>query len=331
MPSVVKPPPLEPGNAARIVAPASPVEENALRRGCAELERLGYQTKWDPRVLARQAYFAGSVEERLAKLLFALDENGSHAIICARGGYGSGYLLERLEPRRLKLPKVFVGFSDVTLLQLFFWRKKHWVSFYGPMVAAGLDKGANAPGGYDLESFQQALTQASHGWKLDLRGETLCFGRAEGTITGGCLTLVEATLGTPWEIQTAGSILLLEDCSMKPYQVDRTLVHLRQAGKFKGVRALVLGEFPECEPPVAGGPTVRNVFERIVEPFKIPVVWGAPIGHTPRAMLTVPLGVKARLVAQGSGRLEILEPACRLAEPRSATDSATQRKTSHRS
>ncbi|MGB7764157.1 MAG: LD-carboxypeptidase [Candidatus Acidiferrales bacterium] len=326
MPTVVKPPPLEPGNAVRIIAPASPVEEDALRRGCAELERLGYGTKWDPRVLARQGYFAGSAEERLAKLLLALDENGSQAVFCARGGYGSGYLLERLEPRRLKSPKALVGFSDITLLQLFLWRKKHWVTFYGPMVGAGLDKGADVPGGYDSESFQQALTQASHGGKLDLRGETLFFGHAEGTIVGGCLTLVEATLGTPWEIQTSGAILLLEDCAMKPYQVDRALIHLRQAGKFKGVRTMVLGEFPECEPP-AGGPTVRNVFERILEPLKIPVVWGAPVGHTPRAMLTVPLGVKARLVAQGSGRLEILEAACQLPE----SHFASPRKKSRRS
>lgn len=326
MPTVLKPPPLEPGNTVRIVAPSSPVEEDALRRGCAELERLGYEAKWDPRVLARQGYFAGSAEERLAKLTLALDENASQAVFCARGGYGSAYLLDRLEPRQMKSPKALVGFSDVTLLQLFLWSKKRWVSFYGPMVGAGLDKGANVPGGYDSESFQQALTQASHGWRLDLRGETLCFGHAEGTILGGCLTLVEATLGTPWEISTSGAILLLEDCGMKPYQVDRALIHLRQAGKFKGVRAIVLGEFPECEPP-AGGPSVRNVFERILEPLKIPAVWGAPVGHTPRAMLTVPLGVKARLVAQGSCRLEILEPACQLRE----AHPATQRKTSRRS
>lgn len=330
MPSSVKPPPLDPGDSVRIVAPASPIEEEALRRGCAELGRIGYRPQWDPRVLARQAYFAGSAEERVAKLLLAFEESGSRAVFCARGGYGSGYLLDRLEPRRLRSPKALVGFSDITLLQLFLWRKKRWVSFYGPMVGAGFDKGADAAGGYDLESFQQALTQASHGWKLDLRGETLFFGHAEGTIVGGCLTLVEATLGTPWEIQTSGSILLLEDCSMKPYQVDRALIHLRQAGKFKGVRAMVLGEFPECDPP-PGSPTVRNVFERLIEPLKIPVVWGAPVGHTPRAMLTVPIGVKGRLVAQGSGRLEICESACCLAGSESVSHSARQRKQSRRS
>lgn len=325
MTAAVKPPPLESGDAVRIIAPSSPVEEDALRRGCAEIKRLGYEVKWDPRVLARHAYFAGSTEERLAKLLFALDDNASQAVFCARGGYGSAYLLDRLEPRRMKLPKVLVGFSDVTQLQLYLWRKKRWVTFYGPMVGAGFEKGASVPGGYDLESFQQAVSQVSRGWKLDLRGETLFFGHAEGTTLGGCLTLVEDTLGTPWEIQTSGAILLLEDCSMKPYQVDRSLIHLRQAGKFKGVRAMVLGEFPECD-PVAGGPTVREVFDRILAPLKIPVVWGAPVGHTPRAMLTIPLGVKARLTAQGSGRLEILEPACQLRASQPSGHSASQRK-----
>lgn len=309
MPRAIKPPALEPGNPVRVVAPASPVDEAALRRGCAELERLGYEPRWAPRVLARQGYFAGSAEERLAKLTLAFEENSSQAVFCARGGYGSGYLLDRIEPRRLKQPKALLGYSDITLLQLFLWRKKHWVSFYGPMLASGFDKGADVAGGYDLASFQQALTQTSHGWTLDLHGETLFFGPAEGTVLGGCLTLVAATLGTPWEVQTSGTILLLEDVAMKPYQVDRALIHLQQAGKFKGVRGILLGEFPECQAS-EGSATVREVCERILKPLKIPVVWGAPVGHTPRAMLTIPLGVKARLVAQGTGHLEILEPAC---------------------
>src|SRR5487761_680793 len=100
MPPVVKPPPLERGNTVRIVAPASPVEEGALRKGCDELVRLGYEARWDPRVLARQGYFAGGAEERLAKLTLALEESASRAVICARGGYGSGYLIERMETRR---------------------------------------------------------------------------------------------------------------------------------------------------------------------------------------------------------------------------------------
>jgi muramoyltetrapeptide carboxypeptidase len=121
--------------------------------------------------------------------------------------------------------------------------------------------------------------------------------------------LLEATLGTPWELDTRGSILVLEDRGMKPFQVDRILTHLRQAGKFTAVRAIVLGEFPDSAPTVAGSPSVRDVARRILGALKIPVVWGARVGHTPRPMLTLPLGVRARLRAKGAGMLEILEPA----------------------
>jgi muramoyltetrapeptide carboxypeptidase len=310
MPRPVKPPPLEPGAVVRVIAPASPVEEARLRQGSDELSRLGYLPRWDPRVLARQGYFAGSTEERAAKLLMALEENSSSAVFCARGGYGSNYILELLETRRLKLPKILLGYSDITSLQLFLWRKRQWVTFYGPMVAAGLDTGPGVACGYDDDSLARALTETNRGWTLDLQGETLIAGNAEGVLLGGCMTLVEATLGTPWEIETRGSILLLEDRAMKPYQVDRALMHLKQAGKLQGVRAVILGEFPECEPSTADGTSVRTVCERLLEPLRIPVVWGAPIGHTWRPMLTVPLGVRARVVARGSGRLEILEPAC---------------------
>jgi len=142
-----------------------------------------------------------------------------------------------------------------------------------------------------------------------LRGESLIRGEAEGRILGGCLTLVETTLGTPWELDTRGAVLLLEDRGMKPWQVDRSLMHLRQAGKFESVRGFVLGEFPECDAPMAGSPSVHDVCQRILAPLGVPMVFGAPVGHTLRPMLTVPLGVGVRLRAQGSGELEFLEPA----------------------
>jgi muramoyltetrapeptide carboxypeptidase len=123
------------------------------------------------------------------------------------------------------------------------------------------------------------------------------------------MTLIEATIGTPWELDTRGAVLVLEDRAMKPYQVDRVLMHFKQAGKFNGVAGILLGEFPECEAPVKGSPTVRDVCNRILGPLGIPIVFGAPVGHTPRPMLTLPLGVKARIDATGEGLLEILEAA----------------------
>jgi muramoyltetrapeptide carboxypeptidase len=126
---------------------------------------------------------------------------------------------------------------------------------------------------------------------------------------------VETSLGTPWELDTRGAVLVLEDRGMKPYQVDRALMHLKQAGKFESVAGVVLGDFPECVAP-EGGETVRDVARRILEPLISPLVWGAPIGHTERAALTLPLGVRARLSvsalagANAAPKLQILEPAC---------------------
>jgi muramoyltetrapeptide carboxypeptidase len=123
------------------------------------------------------------------------------------------------------------------------------------------------------------------------------------------LTLVETAIGTQWDLQTDDAILVLEDRGMKPWQVDRALMHLKQAGKLTNVCGIVLGDFPECEAPVAGSPTVIDVCQRILSPLGVPIVFGAPIGHTTRPMLTVPLGVQARLSTKGAGVLEILEPA----------------------
>jgi muramoyltetrapeptide carboxypeptidase len=132
-------------------------------------------------------------------------------------------------------------------------------------------------------------------------------GSASGTLLGGCLALVETTLGTPWELDTRGAILLLEDRALKPYQLDRLLLHLAQAGKFRGVRGFVLGDFPESEPPRRSRVTVRDVFLRILGPLGVPIVFGAAVGHTARPMLTMPLGVRVRLHAQGAGTLDVLE------------------------
>jgi len=161
------------------------------------------------------------------------------------------------------------------------------------MLAAGLINGAGAPGGYDESSFLQALSGAQPSWTIPLRGETLTGGTAEGIILGGAMTLLEATVGTPWELDTDGAILLLEDRAMKPYQVDRVLMHLKHAGKLSKLRGIILGDFPECEPPVTDSPSVRDVCGRILSRWHSNGFWRAG-GHTARPMLTVPLGVRAR-------------------------------------
>jgi muramoyltetrapeptide carboxypeptidase len=289
-------------------APASPAEFAKVVAGAEELRRLGFQVA-DATPLTPEGYFAGSLPGRRDEFLTELERDDVDALVAVRGGYGSNYLLDKLEIGGADTPKVILGYSDLTSLQTYLWQRHGWVGFYAPMLVGGFDAGEGTPKGYDRDSLLGAVTKTDSGWSLKLRGETLVGGEVEGRILGGCLTMVETTLGTPWELDTRGSLLLLEDRGMKPWQVDRALMHLKQAGKFESVRGLVLGEFPDAGTPLSGSATIRDVCARILGELRVPVVYGAAVGHTPRPMLTVPLGVKARLRAQGDGELEILEPA----------------------
>jgi muramoyltetrapeptide carboxypeptidase len=303
-----KPKALHDGSKVAVFAPASPADQLEVTAGLAELRRLGYE--FTPvQFPGSEGYFAGSTPARLDAFVKAARRPEIAGLVALRGGYGATYLLDHNLAAQLQDPKCVIGFSDLTSLQIYLWQKCSWVTFHGPMVTAGLNRGSDDSHGYDEHSFLQAVGNFDSGWELPLQGKSLARGVAEGSLLGGCLTLLQATLGTPWELDTAGAILVLEDRGMRPYQVDRVLMHLKQAGKFQSVRGVILGEFPESGPVVKGSPTVCDVCERLLSPLGVPIVFGAPVGHTQRPMLTLPLGVQARLVASDNGRLEILEPA----------------------
>ena len=303
-----KPRALASGSRLGVFAPASPAPAVDMIAGLTELKRLGFQVVVNQDTKP-EGYFAGSSLERVGGFQAAVHSEQVEGLIALRGGYGSNYMLDYKLEKSLSSPKCLIGFSDITSLQIYLWQRCGWISFYGPMVAAGLNTGAGVTKGYEENSFLQAIGKTEAGWKLRLRGEPMLTGKAIGRVLGGCMTLLEATIGTPWELDTRDSILILEDRAMKPYQVDRVLMHLKHSGKFESVRGIVLGEFPESEPSVAGSPTVREVCARILRPLGVPLVFGAPVGHTPRPMLTIPLGIKARLDADDEGTLEVLEPA----------------------
>jgi muramoyltetrapeptide carboxypeptidase len=274
----------------------------------AELERLGYRIRFASPEMKPDGYFAGALARRAAELKAALLDAEARAIVCVRGGFGSGMLFDTLSALPLSRPKLVIGYSDITMLHAFLWQRARWTSLYGPMVAAGFNHGDDQPSGYDRASFCNAVSGTQRAWGIGLGGEALARGEATGVLLGGCLTLVDATLGTPWCLDTRGAILLLEDVSVKPYQVDRLLLHLAQAGKLRGLRGVVLGDFPESEPPAGSSITVRDVCRRVFGRMGIPVIFGAAFGHTHRPMLTIPLGVRARLTTRGEGKLDILEP-----------------------
>jgi muramoyltetrapeptide carboxypeptidase len=306
-----KPLALTPGSTIAVVAPASAAKEERVQRGCETLESLDFRVKRFSANRTPVGYFSAPLAVRRMDLQDALTRPEIRAVVCPRGGYGSAEILGGLKAERLKQPKIFCAFSDLTSVHIFLWQKLRWVTFYGPLVAGGFDAGPNATGGFDPDTFMWAMTATNSGWTVPLQGETFTHGKAEGTLLGGCITLIETSIGTPWELDTRGSILLLEDRGVKPYQLDRMLLHLKQAGKFEGVRGIVLGDFPESDAFNGSDVAVADVCRRVLGPLHIPIVYGAPVGHTTRPMLTMPLGVRAKLTAKGEGRLDILEPAVR--------------------
>jgi muramoyltetrapeptide carboxypeptidase len=306
--TVRKPRALREGSRLAYFAPASPPSDFAeVQRGIAELKRLGFETVSAQEFLPC-GYFAGSTEERLEGFRSAMQDSDIAGLVALRGGYGTTYILDHLANEHLAEAKCLIGYSDVTTLQTFLWQKWGWVTFQGPMLSMGFDRGPDAQRGFVADSFLKAVASTGP-WSQELSGEVLAGGTAEGRILGGCLTLLQTTLGTSWEIDTRDAILLLEDTHIRPYQVDRAVMHLLQAGKFDGVRGIILGEFPGSEPPLPNSPTVRDVCSRILGKLRVPIVFGSPVGHTKRPMLTIPLGVHARLKAEGSGELEFLEGA----------------------
>jgi muramoyltetrapeptide carboxypeptidase len=306
--SLVKPPALLPGDTVGIVAPASNVMRSDLEAGCEALRRAGYQPFYFDSILDQDLYFAGSVERRAPELESMFARPDVKAIVCARGGYGSNYLLEALDLEKVKAhPKIFVGYSDLTTLLTYFSDTTGLVTFHGPMVAKDW---AHADG-VDLASWQSALN-GSATWELILGASSgvtgLVEGAAEGILYGGCLSILVASLGTPYEIETAGTILFLEDLAEKPYQIDRMLMQLKLAGKLKGVRGIVFGEMRDCQQTANQGYTLQDVILRIVGKLGVPIAYGVRSGHVTAGNMTLPIGVRTALsVRDGEVRIKILE------------------------
>lgn len=306
----IKPPALRPGDIVGIVAPASNVKRDELEAGCEGLRRAGYHPFYFDSILEQDLYFAGSVQRRARELQDMFVREDVRAIVCARGGYGSNYLLEALDWKTMKAhPKIFVGYSDLTTLLTYLSDAFGLVTFHGPMVA----KDWAREDGVDLPSWHAALAGASE-WEPDLdagSGATgLVEGSGEGTLYGGCLSILVASLGTPYEIRTEGTILFLEDVAAKPFQIDRMLIQLKLAGKLNGLRGIVFGEMRDCVQNANQGYTLEEVVLRVVGELGVPVAYGVRSGHVTAENITLPIGVRAKLkIRGGQVNLKILEAA----------------------
>jgi muramoyltetrapeptide carboxypeptidase len=303
----VKPAALRTGDTVAIVAPASNIKQADLEAGCDALRRAGYKPVYLDTILDRDVFFAGSMQRRLAELEEMFEREDVQAVLCARGGYGANYLLPELDLSKIKArPKIFIGYSDVTCLLTLF-TDAGLVTFHGPMAA----KDWSHEGGVDLPSWQLALSQSAP-WEVPLNSQvtSLVEGEAEGILYGGCLSILVASLGTPYEIKTAGKILFMEDVAAKPYQIDRMLMQLKLGGYLDEVRGMIFGEMLDCVQSPSQDYTLQEVITRIVGDLGVPVAFGVKSGHVSRGNITLPFGVRARLTTQDSkASLEILESA----------------------
>ncbi len=306
----IKPPALRRGDTVGIVAPASNIQPAQLEAGCEALRQLGYNPVYRPSILEQDLYFAGSIERRASELEEMFERDDVRAILCARGGYGANYLLGRLDPKKIvPHPKIFVAYSDITTLLTCFADSAGFVTFHGPMVT----KDFTHPDGVDLLSWDAALSGVGE-WSLDLSPgcgvKPLREGRAEGILYGGCLSILVASLGTPHEIRTNGTILFIEDVATKPYQIDRMLMHLKLAGKLDGVKGIIFGEMLDCIQTKDQGYTLEQVILRALSDLNVPIAYGLRSGHVTRGNITLPIGVRASLTVSASAvALTILEPA----------------------
>ena len=295
----------KPGGVVRLVAPASPFDRGLFDQGVQQLERWGHEVRFRDDIFDRWRYLAGTPERRAAELHEAFGDPDAGAVLAVRGGYGVTTALDLLDPELLRAhPKVLVGCSDLCALLNWAHQEADLVAFHGPMLVS-LGRGADPQGsaalralldGEPLPRVHRSAEQHPEGWCLSP-------GKARGRLVGGSLSLIAATCGTPWQVDTRDHILLLEDVGERPYSIDRLLCQVAQAGLFDQAAAVILGDFTRCEEP-GGAVTWRDAVERVLRPLPLPILAGLPFGHgVPN--LPLPIGGLAEVDA-GAGTLRLL-------------------------
>lgn len=295
-----KPPPLKQGAKIGVLAPAGCVDEASLSAGIEAIHKRGFEVQLSDGVRASRGYLAGDEEQRAHDLRQLFSREDIDAIFCARGGFGSIQLLPHLDRRTFRRhPKIFVGYSDVSILLNWLAQECSLATFHGPMVAMDMARGLK---GRSEDYFWKTLSGELSPWQIEL-GEAIRAGAAQAPMMGGCLSVLVTTLGTPFEIDTSGKLLFLEDIGEKPYRIERMLTHLKMAGKLDGPAGVVFGEFTRCE-----GEGPRGIKEILFELFRdapYPVVMGLAAGHGEENLI-LPFGVEMAL--NGSARtLTLLE------------------------
>ncbi|RFU70922.1 LD-carboxypeptidase [Peribacillus saganii] len=291
---VRKPKRLEKGDTVGIIAPASPPNHENLQRALQFFDELGLQAKLGKHLDNTKGYLAGSDEGRLSDLHEMFADKNVSAIFSACGGYGTARIASGIDYDLIRgNPKIFWGYSDITFLHTAIGKRAAMATFHGPMLASDIGKEDVLP--LTKQMFSQLFQPQDIVYTEDLSPlETMIEGEAEGALTGGNLSLLVSTLGTPFELDTRDKLLLIEDVNEEPRAVDRMLNQLYMSGKLSDAAGILVADFKNCVPEREQTLTLDEVIEHYVKLAKKPALKGFNIGHC-SPNIGIPLGVKATL------------------------------------
>ena len=304
-----KPQRLNKGDTIGIVAPAWSFDKHKFRRGVEKLRALGFRVRYDRSIFSRYWSMAGYDRERAAQINRMFADRGVRAILCAKAGYGSIRTIPYLNKNVIrKNPKIFIGYSDITILLSYLYSVGRMVVFHGPVVSGEIHEDMNSITlHYLLKAIREPDTFGVTGFSTlgSLRS-----GRATGVLVGGNMSLLVSAIGTPYDIDTDNKILFLEDVGEDLETIDHYLMHFKLAGKFKKIRGIVFGRMLGCIDRSGKKHNIRNVLYDILKDVKVPIIYGFPSGHrvTGGSNVTLPFGVsvtvdsyKSALILNESG------------------------------
>ncbi|CUU04229.1 muramoyltetrapeptide carboxypeptidase [Candidatus Thermokryptus mobilis] len=292
---ILKPPALKKGDVIGIISPASsPDDFTRIEQGVRYLESLGYHVKLGKHIFKRYGYLSSTDDDRADDLNEMFADEKVRAIICVRGGYGTPRLLDKVNYSLIKRnPKIFVGYSDITALQLAIFKRTGLVTFSGPMLAVDIYSNFD---GFAEEFFWRILTSREK--KIEIKNpngvelNSLKPGKATGTLLGGNLSLIASIIGTKYQPSFNGSVLVIEDIGEEPYRIDRYLSQLKNSGVLCKISACILGQFTDCVPKEPEKSlTLEQIFNDYLGNLKVPVISNLSYGHIPQK-LTLPLGAR---------------------------------------
>ena len=313
---IIKPKRLKEGDTIGLIAPGSLLSKDEFDESKKNLENLGFKVVYPNNILARDGYLAGTDKQRADDIHEMFSRKDVNAIIAARGGYGCTRILPLLDYNLIKNnPKILVGYSDVTALLFGIFKETGLICFHGPVGISTFNK-------FSVDYFTDVLIYPhdklimynAHETttKAAYKPVTIRGGFAKGQLVGGNLSLVSSVIGTPYDIDTDGKIIFLEEVGEEPYRIDRMLTQMIENGKFNKAAGVALGVFLDCisKPKESGINSSFSVLEVMYDRlfrFEIPIVYGMSFGHI-NNKFTLPFGINAELDTLAQ-TITLMEPA----------------------